>query len=428
MYLSQLLGAIVEDSWRERIGRLTDIVAPPPAALKAQQVTGHQHTVVAAPKLLALVITTPDGERLRIPPEQVHQIEGHTLVLRAPRDQITSIEEPPGAIHLGEDVLDKEIVDVERKRVVRVNDVTIDSEWRLAGVDSSGLGLLRRLLPVGLFEKFAGTLGAQLTAWENVEFIPSATQSPRRLSTYQQLADLHPADIAEIIHHLTPDEGSRILAALDDEIAADTMEEIEQERQLQLLLSLDSARAADILERMGPDEAADLVAKLPEDRAQELLQLMQPKESEDVQELLTYAEGTAGSIMTTDYLTIGERRTAGEALALVRSAVTDRDMRNAYVYCVADETAQEQELRGVVSIWDLLAAAPETPLRELMEEDVITVHPNDDQRSVAERMAKYNLLAVPVVDDEGCIQGIVTVDDALDVLLPHGRRRAQRMY
>jgi len=428
MYLSQLLGANVEDSWRERVGRLTDIAAPPPAMLKAQQLSAHPLPVVAVPRLLALIVTTPDGTLLRLPPDLVHEVDGHTIVLRVPRDQIVPVEEPPGAIHLAEDVLDKEIVDVERKRVVRVNDITIDTDWRLTGVDSGSEGLLRRLLPAWLLERLAGTLGTQVTAWQDVEFIPSTMQSARKLSTYQQLAELHPADIAEIIHHLSPEEGSRVLAILDDETAADTMEEIEQDRQLQLLQSLDSARAADILEKMGPDEAADLVAKLPENCARELLQLMQPEESEDVQELLVYAEGTAGGIMTTDYLTIDERCTAGDALALVRSALADRDMRSAYVYCVADASAGEQELRGVVSIWDLLAAAPETPLRAIMEQDLITVRPNDNQRTVAERMARYNLLAIPVVDDQNCIQGIVTVDDALDVLLPQSRHRAQRMY
>jgi magnesium transporter len=427
MYLSQLLGATVEDSWRERVGRLTDVVAPPPAALKAQRVSGRQHAVVTMPKLLALAITAAEGEVLRVPPDQVHQVEGHTIVLRVPRDQIASVDEPAGAVHLAEDVLDKEIVDVERKRVVRVNDVAIDDAWRLTGIDSGSEGLLRRLLPAWLLEKFAAASGTQLTTWEDVEFLPASGQSARELGAFQQLTELHPADIAEIIHHLSPEEGSRILTILDDETAADTMEEIEQERQLQLLQSLDSARAADILEKMGPDEAADLIGKLPEERAQELLHLMQPEESEDVQELLTYAEGTAGGIMTTDYLTIDEWRTSGEALALVRSAAADRDMRNAYVYCVADATADEQELRGVVSIWDLLTVASETPLRAIMEEDVITVRPDDDQRAVAERIAKYNLLAVPVVDEQGCIQGIVTVDDALEVLLPQGRR-AQRMY
>jgi Mg/Co/Ni transporter MgtE len=244
-----------------------------------------------------------------------------------------------------------------------------------------------------------------------------------------QLAELRPADIADIVHQLTPVQGARLIEGLDDEAAADALEEIDTERQRQILENIRADRAADILQAMGPDEAADLLATLPEERAQELLHLMTPEESEDVQELLEYEENSAGGLMTTDYVALNKSKTVAEALNAVCTYMSEQDVRAAYVYCVADETQDECPLLGVVSLWDLLVADPGQTLQDVMETDLITVQPDTDPRHVAEIMAKYNLLAVPVVSAEGILEGVVTVDDALDVLLPNElRRKPTRMY
>jgi Mg/Co/Ni transporter MgtE len=156
---------------------------------------------------------------------------------------------------------------------------------------------------------------------------------------------------------------------------------------------------------------------------------MQPEESEDVQELLTYEEDSAGGIMTTDYIVVNATKSVAEALEAVRASINEQDVRSAYVYCVADELQDESKLLGVVSIWELLVAPSTQLLQEFMETDLITVQPDTEPRTVAEIMAKYNLLAVPVVNVEGILEGVVTVDDALDVLLPNERRRKPtRMY
>ena len=252
-------------------------------------------------------------------------------------------------------------------------------------------------------------------------------QPPRHVSG--QLAELRPADIAEIVHQLTPAQGARLIEGLDNETAADTMQEIDTERQRVILENIQPERAADILQAMEPDEAADLLAQLPEERAQELLGLMTPEESEEVQELLEYEEDTAGGLMTTDYIGLNTTRKVADALDAVRAYMQEQDIRAAYVYCVADEKADESSLLGVVSIWDLLVAQLSQPLQELMKTDLITVQPDTDRLTVAQVMAKYNLLAVPVVSPEGILEGVVTVDDALDVLLPADRRRKPtRMY
>jgi len=168
---------------------------------------------------------------------------------------------------------------------------------------------------------------------------------------------------------------------------------------------------------------------LPEEHAQELLKLMKPEESEDVQDLLEYAENSAGGLMTTDYIKLNQTKTVAQALDAVCSNIREQDMHAAYVYCVADETQDECTLLGVVSLWDLLVASSDQILQDLMETDVITVHPDTDPRTVAQIMAKYNLLAVAVVSQEGILEGVVTVDDALDILLPADKRRKpERMY
>jgi Mg/Co/Ni transporter MgtE len=220
-----------------------------------------------------------------------------------------------------------------------------------------------------------------------------------------------------------------VIERLDDETAADAMEEIDTGRQILILENIPPERAATILQAMGPDEAADLLARVPEEQKQQFLRQMTPEESEDLQELLEYEADTAGGLMTTDYIVLNQTRTVQEALAAIRTNIQENDVRIAYIYCVADETEDESRPLGVVTLWDLLVAQPSQILRDLMETDLITVQPDTDPRTVAEIMAKYNLLAVPVVSTEGILEGVVTVDDALDVLLPQDRRRKpRRMY
>jgi magnesium transporter len=352
------------------------------------------------------------------------------------------------------------VIDIARKKAVRVNDVCLRDDWHILGIDSSTLGLVRRLAPNWLLGTRRGSVNrsqrppTNLIPWENIELIGShqpdlvenpesdqrvkesqadntedvLSDQPKRIQS-GQLAELHPADIADIVHQLTPGQGARLLEGLDIETAADTLEEIETARQSHILENISADRAADILDAMGPDEAADLLARLPEEYADKLLRLMQPEESEDVQELLTYEEDSAGGIMTTDYIVVNATKSVAEALEAMRTSIIEQDVRSAYVYCVADELQDESKLLGVVSLWDLLVAPPTQPLQEFMETDLITVQPDTEPRTVAEIMAKYNLLAVPVVNGEGMLEGVVTVDDALDVLLPNERRRKPtRMY
>ena len=428
LYLSQLLGAPVEDLQGARIGKLIDIIVP--AARIGRPGPGYPS---------ALLVEGEEEQPWRAPPEAVEWHE-NALRLRIPVEQLSrqSDEVSTSEVSLAHDVLDKQVIDIVHKKAVRVNDICLGNDWQILGIDNSTLGLVRRLAPNWLLGAKSRHTPPNLIAWDHIELLgvqqqeaPEApetiAQMPRPVSG--QLAELRPADIAEIVHQLTPAQGARLIEGLDNETAADTMEEIDTERQRHILENIQPERAADILQAMEPDEAADLLAQLPEERAQELLRLMTPEESEDVQELLEYEEDTAGGLMTTDYIALNATRSVALALDAVRSYAQEQDVRAAYVYCVADETADEYSLLGVVSLWDLLIAAPSQSLQELMKTDLITVQPDTDPPTVAQIMAKYNLLAVPVVSDQGVLEGVVTVDDALDVLLPPDRRRKPtRMY
>ena len=465
LYLSQLLGAPVEDPQGERIGKIIDIEMTRSISTLSES-TSAAITMSNAPSLPILVIEGQSEHTWYVPVEDVDWHDD-LLRLRVPTLQLSTqpLTSSVGdqlivAISLAQDVLDKQVIDIVRKKAVRVNDVCLRDDWHILGIDSSTLGLVRRLAPNWLLGTRRGSVNrsqrppTNLILWENIELIsshqldlievPENDQHVKeshedvtediplnKLKGIQsgQLAELHPADIADIVHQLTPAQGARLLERLDIETAADTLEEIDTERQSHILENMNAGRAADILDAMGSDEAADLLARLPEEYADKLLHLMQPEESEDVQELLTYEEDSAGGIMTTDYIVVNATKSVAEALEAVRVSISEQDMRPTYVYCVTDDLQDESKLLGVVSLWQLLLAPPTQPLQEFMETDLITVQPDTEPRMVAEIMAKYNLLAVPVVNVEGILEGVVTVDDALDILLPNERRRKPtRMY
>jgi len=428
LYLSQLQGAPVEDSHGVRVGKINDLLLV--------RDDFSQRCV--------FLIAGQDEQSWYVPAAGVVWRD-HTLHLSLAASQLESAAQTlaPRPVALVSEVLDKQVIDLARKKPVRVNDVSLSEDWRVLGVDNSPLGLMRRLAPPWLLGTRSKHTPISIIPWERIELLGSSEDDETETAepstqpvavartlrpTSGQLAELHPADIADIVHQLSPGQGARLIEGLENEIAADTFEEVDTDRQAQILEKINAERAADILEAMGPDEAADLLARLPEERAQELLHLMKPEDSEDVQELLEYEENSAGGLMTTDYLALNASCLVAEALAAVRANIQE-DIRATYIYCVPDESQSERPLLGIVSLWDLLIAAPDQRLHEIMETDVVAVRTDAEPRVVAEVMAKYNLLAVPVINPSGFLEGIVTVDDALDVLLPSARKRKpRRMY
>ena len=330
-----------------------------------------------------------------------------------------------GEVLLARDVLDKQLIDVDGKRVVRVNDVQIikaAGEWRVTGADVSLQGLWRRLAPAG----FIGTRSpVEVIDWADVGYLATDAATVQLKSSSGKLARLHPVEIARLAEALSYHHGSEVVESLDDETAAETLEEMPAERQARILGDMDQERAADILEWMSPDEAADVLGDLPEEKAEELLGLMEGEEQADVVELLSYEDDTAGGLMTTEFVTLPRELTVGEALARLRDMAETPNMIY-YLYIV--EAEGTWRLVGVIALRSLILADPSSPLAEVMRTELQVGHPDEPAKQVAQRIAEYNLLALPVVDELGDILGIITVDDAMEILLPKDwRQRLPRL-
>jgi Mg/Co/Ni transporter MgtE len=323
-------------------------------------------------------------------------------------------------------VLDKQLIDVDGKRVVRVNDVQIieaAGEWRVTGADVSLQGLWRRLAPAG----FMGTRRAvEVIDWSDVGYLATDAATVQLKSSSGKLARLHPVEIARLAEALSYHHGSEVVESLDDETAAETLEEMPTERQVRILGDMDEERAADILEWMSPNEAADVLGDLPEEKAEELLGLMEDEEQAEVAELLPYEDDTAGGLMTTEFVTLPRELTVGEALARLREMARTPNMIY-YLYVVEREGAWT--LVGVIALRSLILADPAAPLADVMRTKFQNAHPDEPAKEVAQRIAEYNLLALPVVDESGDILGIITVDDAMEILLPKDwRQRLPRLF
>jgi magnesium transporter len=415
-YLSDLIGKPVADMDGERIGRLADLIA----SLRGK---------MPHPEIVALVVKR-SGSTLLVPFSDVAVFIAPAIPLARRLQDIVAYEPREQSLYLARDVLDKQIIDTNGMRVVRVNDlelVRVNHHFYVANVDVGGLGLLRRLGLAKIVQWLASRFGRELRSstisWDDVELLPD--DQPMRLRVpSDKIAELHPADLAEIISDLSHSESSRLLESLDVKTVADTLEEVEPDFQASLVKMMPDEKVADVLEEMAPDEAADLLAELPQDRSRELLKLMEREEAEDVRKLLAYPEDTAGGIMTTEFIAIRPDLTAEQAIAVLRET-TEGAETILYVYV----TDSKDYLLGVFSLRELVLARPQTPVTEFMERRVVSVGLFDSQDQVAQVVAKYNLLAVPVVDTEGRLQGIVTVDDALDKIIPtKWKKRLPRLY
>lgn len=411
LYLSQVLSRPIRDLEGERVATIKDVIV---------RLGKEDH-----PPLIGLLARYRRRDffvsRWRITEfnERGAQLNSDILDLRpfVRRD---------GEVLLARNVLDKQLIDVNGKRVVRVNDVQIihaADEWRVTGADVSLQGLWRRLAPPGLM----GTRKpVEVIDWSNVGYLATDEATVRLKSSSDKLARLHPVEIARLAEALSYHHGSEVVESLDDETAAETLEEMPAERQAQILGDMDEERAADILEWMSPDEAADVLGDLPEEKAEELLGLMDDQEQAEVAELLPYEDDTAGGLMTTEFVTLPRELTVAEALARLREMAQTPNMIY-YLYVVEGEGSWQ--LSGVIALRSLILADPQAPLDEVMRSEFKTAHPDEPAREVAQRIAEYNLLALPVVDQAGDILGIITVDDAMEILLPKDwRQRLPRLF
>jgi magnesium transporter len=326
------------------------------------------------------------------------------------------------------DIFDKQIVDANGVKVVRVNDVKLegfDSEAILVAVDVGMRGIMRRLgVERGgedVMRIFRKRLPFNLISWNYLQPLEPKLTKISLTVPRQMVSELHPADIAEIISQVSHKEGASFFKGLDLETAAEALSELQPDIQAALITGMDTDKAADILEEMPPDEAADVLSDLPVDKAKELLEHIEKEEAEDIQELLSHEEDTAGGLMTNEFI-------AFPPDILVKDAITKfkKDAEEVEIVYYVYVTDESERLLGVVSLRKLLLADPGAKLSDIMETKVKTVTPETDEMDVGEIVSKYNLVALPVVDAEGALLGIVTVDDILERVLPPAAKRKRR--
>ena len=415
LYLSQAIGSPVLDAHGEPMGKLDDLIVA----------IGDRY-----PPVTGLVVAT-GKRRIFLPWSHVGRFDASGARLSTGQIDITRFQQRPNEIQLRQDLLDKQIVDIDGRKVVRVNDLSlddVDGKLHLVAVDVGAAGLLRRLGLERGYRVLARNLRLptpeRYIDWEDVDPVETSIASIRLRVPHAGLSELHPADLATIIDQLAPRDRAGVLAALDLEAAADAIEEMEPDTQVEVLEDLTPELAADILEEMSPDDAADLVADLDQPTRDRILAHMERDEVEEVQELLGYPEDTAGGIMTTEFIALEDGLTAAQAIERLREL--EPDAETIYYIYVTDEN---DRLVGVLSLRDLIVAQPATRIGDFMIRQPVAVGVLADQDEVAAVVAHYNLLAVPVVDDEARLVGIVTVDDAIDTVIPTAwKKRLPRVF
>ena len=404
--LTELLGAPVLDSAGRNCGRVREVALVP------------QEDRV---RISVLIVKTKTGDRA-LPLQSVTSINAGVRAATAYADW-SSINATEGLFLLERDLLDQQVIDVHGRKVVRVNDVDLQQEsvgnrsvLKVSSVDVGARGAIRRLLkgvvPLGALRLLLSQIPPRSIPWDFVDLIE--TDPARRVKlkiSHDRLARLHPADIADIVEELAPDEREAVFETLDQGVAAEALEEVEPKVQKAILESLDSDRAAEIVEEMQPDAAADLLGDLPEEKTEKILEDMAPEEAQEVSGLLEYKEDSAAGRMTTEYIALPVNATVHDAVEALRRF--EGGVETVSTIFIVDS---HDTLSGTVPLAKLVLAGPTTPLLALTQEPLIFCHANASDKEVAELFDKYNLLTLPVVDDRNKMTGVITSDDVISLL------------
>jgi sporulation protein YlmC with PRC-barrel domain/CBS domain-containing protein len=404
--LSEILGSTVYDASGAASGRVREV------ALVPQEDRS---------RIASFIVKTSTGNRV-LPLTAVSAINGGVRASSAASDW-TAADGSEGLFLLSRDLLDQQVIDVHGRKVVRVNDVDFHhdsaqnrSVLKVGGVDVGARGAVRRLLkgviPAAALRALLVRIPPREIPWDFVDIIE--TDPARRVKlkiSHERLAKLHPADIADIVENLAPDEREAVFETLDEGVAAGALEELAPRVQKAVLESLDSDRAADIVEEMQPDAAADLLADLSDERTEEILVQMEPEERQEVTDLLEFKENSAAGRMTTEFIALPVTATAQEAIEAMRTF--EGRMENMSTIYLTDTHGT---LSGAVPLVKIVLAPPTTPLLALAQEPLISCHEETKEREFAELFDKYNLLTLPVIDGQSHLIGVITPDDVIAML------------
>ncbi|HLZ50504.1 MAG TPA: CBS domain-containing protein [Candidatus Acidoferrum sp.] len=409
IYATELMGAEAYDVHGNFVGRVREFFIEP-----AQATNRISHFLLSRGRFQPLLARH----------DQVATVAPGTMRLNVSERALQLYEPNESLLAVRKDLMDQQIIDTLGRKVVRVNDVDLaelrsngNVELRVTQVDVGLPGAVRRLLQgvvsPGVIRKLQNKLPQKSIRWEFVNLIESDPLRRVKLRiTHEKLEDLHPADLADIIEHLSASERQGIIASLDEETAASVLAELDERLTTQIVEKLDPEKAADILEEMAPDAAADLLADLPRETSEELLEEMPGQEADEVRELLAFDPSTAGGMMNTEFVFVGEQSRREEVLAWIRGLELNLDQLDTIV--LLDSAA---EYSGTVSIARLLLAAPEQTMAQLKSEPLLSISGDADEKDVFELFDKYNLRMLTVVDEERRPIGTVTVDDVVSRLV-----------
>ena len=411
--LSELLGATVYDPSGAASGRVREVTLAPQEDRS---------------RIASFIVKTKSGNRV-LPLAAVSGINGGVRSATNSADWAAA-NGAEGLFLLERDLLDQQVIDINGRKVVRVNDVDLVVDppkalgpnesaravLRVISVDVGARGAVRRLLrgvaPRAALHALLGRIPPRTIPWNFVDLIE--TDPARRVKlkiSHDGLAKLHPADIADIVEDLAPDERQAVFQTLDENVAAEALEELEPKVQKSIVESLDSGRAADIVEEMRPDLAADLLGDLSEDRTEQILVQMEPEERQEVVELLEHGEETAAGRMTTEFLALPVIATVENAIGVMREFEGGIESVNT-IYLVDSHGT----LAGAVPLVKIVLATQDTPLLSLTQEPLIFTHKETSDKEVAELFDKYNLVTLPVVDEQNKLAGVITSDDVITML------------
>lgn len=408
-YFSRIIGNKVYSQSGSPIGKLKDLIVD---------------MDFVRPKVVGARLSTSKGVLIvDFSPFKIEKISGQYNIQCSELNEYK--QDGKKIFYLAKNILDKQIIDMNGRKLVRVNDLRLailaDGTY-LVAVDVGFEGLLRRLgiaKPLKKLLKPIGiTLPSHLILWDEVETVDFGHAGIKLSKDYSNVEKLHPSDLADIIEDMDRNTQIAVLSSLDEEKAADVLEELEPEIQKSVVENLPLDKAADLLEKMPADEAADILDKLREDKVEELLQEMEEEASDDIRELMEYPENSVGSIMTTDYISFNENETVDQTIKELRRLKPEPDTIY-YLYIVNSSG----KLVATVSLRDLIVAEPETKLKQIMNPNVLYVLDEDKIESLNEIIAKYSLLAVPVVNSEKEMLGVVIINDVVHNLLKTRRRR-----
>jgi len=409
LYLTELLGLKVYDLRRRPLGRVRDAVLVP----RLHPVRVDRYLVAGGGGYTWLYVRH----------DQVSEITLDGIWLRD--ELLVPYHADEYALRLVRDVLDQQIIDAQGRKVVRVTDITFEVRredghdvLHVLEVDIGMRAVLRRLLqgwvPRRWIRRLQRRIPPNSIRWELCNIVEPDPQRRLRLNISMELLEqMHPADLADIVEELSPEDREAIIEAIDTEVAAEALSELDPEMQAQIIESLDAGKAADILEEMAPDEAADVLGELEEERSEEILEEMESAPKAEVEELLEYDENTAGGLMNTEFIAVHEDASVADAIDALRQRQDLVDTINTVFLTDTDD-----RLRAALPVGRLFLARPSTKVAELVREDdeVIRVHTGEPAERVLELFDKYNLLTLPVVDEEGRLAGVITADDIISVL------------